>query len=174
MASTQLRVPISVLCLALAGCQLQTGYLRLSRPKAYDSETTKKALAAGGAAVAKKVRDDANIATHVQEAASTAELNAMAARIAGQQVPAGTPPAAPAVPSAASFTAPTLARSVAEQAFGRTIDEHVNDLLHVENQAIEVDLLYAGKGDSTLGKNGRVYLVRFDIGVFPSRQSRWT
>jgi hypothetical protein len=174
MAATLIRVLIGLLCLTLAGCQLRTGYIRLAQPKAYDSETTRKALAAGGAGVAKKIREDANIATHVQDAASTAELNAFSARIAGQQAPAGAPPVTPTAPSAATPTAPTLARAVGQQAFGRTIDEHVNDLLHTENQAIEVDLLYAAKGDSALGKNARVYLVRFDIGLFPSRQSWWT
>ena len=168
---------VLTLALALAplGCALETGYVRLAQPHVYDSATTREQLAASGERVSEKIRKEAKLET-TQEASSHAETTALSLRAGGQGAAPGSAPGTPTLPAAAAVENAKVGGVVADaaKAFGRTIDEQVNDIVHAESQALEAHLLYSGKGNAALGPDSRVYLVRFDIGLLPSRQSRYS
>ncbi|HEY8153699.1 MAG TPA: hypothetical protein VII72_06175 [Myxococcota bacterium] len=173
--------PASLLALCLVllivACTPQTGHLRLARPHVYDSKTTRDQLAESGKTVSDKIRADADLSKR-QEAFSAAETTALAARVAGQGAAPGAVPGTPGVPTPGTAgemakPPPVVSAEIAKD-FGRTVEEQVSDLLHKEGQAVEVQLLYSGKGDPDLGPKARVYLVRFDIGILPTRQKRFS
>jgi hypothetical protein len=158
--------------LIFATACVEKGYIRLARPHVYDSETSRKALLESGARISAQVRAKGQVGT-VQESFSARELSAARAAVTVQPGAAAdaTPPTPPASAISAASALPTLA-SVPAGTFNGTIPEQVNDLTHLESQALEVDLLYSGTGDHAfLGPYARVYLVRFDIGLFPTRQN---
>jgi len=163
-------LPLLAVFLLLAAC-VNPGQVRFGAPRVHDSPTTRALLKSGGALIAKDVR--AADAAAIQEFMAAQELTALTARAAAAGAPsAGGPAPVPALPEAAGAGAmPAL--PPADLVFGRTIPEQANDLRHREARAAEVELLYDGRGNASfLGKDARVYLVSFEIGVFPTRQSR--
>ena len=162
-------LPLALFVL-LAAC-VNPGQVRLGAPRVHDSPTTRALLKSGGALIAKDVR--AADPAAIQEFMAAQELTALTARAAAAGAPsAGGPAPVPALPEAAGAGAmPAL--PPADLAFGRTIPEQANDLRHREARAAEVELLYDGRGNASfLGPDARVYLVSFEIGIFPTRQSR--
>lgn len=155
---------------------VEKGYIRFARPHVYDTETTRQAVKESGTRITGKIREKAE-AGATQESFGARELTATKAGVGlqrGMPAPAeGAAPTPPDLPTPGITAQTVLPSAPGTTNFNRTISEQVNDFAHLENQALEVDLLYSGTGDHAfLGPNARVYLVRFDIGLLPTRQNR--
>lgn len=163
---------------SLSSCGVRTGYVRIAVPHGHASGVTKALREKARGKVAKSL--ETLTAGGVQEGFGAREAISAALRGGGRELPSVQPQPSPSPTAAAPADAfaplpgavqsPTLPSPYAATAFQRTLGEQVDDAMHVENELIEAELLYAGDV-SYLGPRARAYLIRFDIGLFPQRQS---
>jgi hypothetical protein len=168
----------TAILLIVSACSVRTGYVRVAVPHGHASGITKAQREKARGKVAKSL--ESLTAGGVQEGFAAREAISAALRGGGRELPSAEPQPSPSPAAAGAGDAfaplptaaqsPTLPNPYAATAFQRTLGEQIDDAMHIENELIEAELLYAGDA-SYLGPRARVYLIRFDIGLFPQRQN---
>ncbi len=160
-------ISLSTICIFLLNSCIETGYVRIGKPKVYDSQTTATNLGRSGEAVAPLVRQ-INLGT-VQESHSTRE-----SQVTRVQVRGGSTVDLDDDSSRQTQTSNNLPDRPSTSGFNRRLSEQVDDLVYREQLASSVQLVHSG-ADSVLnlGSNSRIYKVTFDISLFPTQQVPW-
>lgn len=163
-----------MLCLVTfaTGCSVRRNSINIAPPKVYSDPDTRTSLAKQSERVVGAANTlsatGLNQFTMVRESGRTSVRGGVsgAAGVAAPATPAGST-------GGIDLPSPAVAGPSAAKEFGLLVSESIDDLVAKEAEIENVRLLYAA--DTALaGRNARLYLVRFDIWLNPSRQNFWT
>lgn len=156
--------------IVLAACSARQSGLSIAPPKVYNDSETRKSLSYQSDRVVGAAQQVAVGA--LQQFAGMREVQQGSLRGGFSGAPGVALPTPPPAPSPEAAL-PALPAAVPATGFGALLTESLDDLAAKEAEIESIRLLYAA--DTTLaGKNARLYMVRFDIMINPSRQNYFT
>ncbi len=158
--------------LVLNACTTRRSGLNVAPPKVYNDAETRRSLAQQSERVLGAARD-IDVKT-LQQLAVLRQMQEATFRggFSGIVPPPGLTPTAVPVPTVPAPTASNLpaAPATPTNGFGALVTESLDDYAGKEAEIENLRLLYAA--DTRIaGRNARLYLVRFDIMLNPSRQN---